>query len=135
MRTICIAEDNDLDQRIIRLTIARYFSFMHVLFFGEGLSLLNYIKCNGKDPQRLPDLILLDLSMSVLDGWDFLAEFNDIKYSFAKCIQIYIVSVSILPVEVMKAKQYEFVKDFISKPLSKEKLGAIIGQELLAPKY
>ena len=125
MATLYIAEDSEMDQRIIKFTLAKFDLFTGVLFFNDGYSLLNHLKCNSRNSFNLPDIIFLDLWMPVLDGWDFLEAFNTLYHTFSKSIQIYIVSVSIHPADVKRALAYEFVKDFISKPITKEKLIAI----------
>ncbi|QRM88827.1 response regulator [Lacinutrix sp. WUR7] len=71
----------------------------------------------GKD---IPDLILLDLNMPIMDGWQFLDEF--VKLKMSENITLYIVSSSVDPVDFMKAKEYELIKDFLVKPITSETL-------------
>ena len=66
----------------------------------------------------IPELILLDLNMPIMDGWEFLDEFS-IKYAaIFQTVKIAIVSSSVNPADFQKAKEYPFVIDFISKPIS-----------------
>jgi len=65
------------------------------------------------DPEKLPDYILLDINMPIMNGWEFLDEF--------KC-KIYIISSSVFSNDINKARSYPLVKDFISKPLNVEKI-------------
>jgi CheY-like chemotaxis protein len=125
MTTLCIAEDNEMDRFILKLMLAKFDSFTSVLFFNDGMSLLDHLKCNRQDSAKLPDIILLDLYMPVLDGWGFLKEFNSMNYTFSKSIQIYVLTVSINPADAKRTSAYGFVKDFISKPVTKEKLSVI----------
>jgi CheY-like chemotaxis protein len=64
--------------------------------------------------------------MPVMDGWEFLEEFVLMKPKFKSPITIYIVSSSVSPNEIMRAKAMEEVLDFIIKPVSREKFIEII---------
>ncbi|MEQ8534886.1 MAG: response regulator, partial [Imperialibacter sp.] len=71
---------------------------------------------------ELPDVILLDINMPVMDGWQFLDEFVKIKPLIKKKITIYMVSSSIDEADLERAKTYEEVSDFIVKPVKAEDL-------------
>lgn len=67
-------------------------------------------------------LVFLDLNMPILDGWGFLDELKKIHYALNFSVEIYILSSSINPSDIEKSKQNILVKDYISKPLTNEKL-------------
>ena len=125
MSVLCIVDDNELDQRIIKLNLIRYPVFKHVLYFNGGLQLLNYLKENRNDYTNLPDIILLDLNMPQFSGWNVLEALETVYPSLCKKIAIYIISASIIPKDINKALSYDFVIDFISKPVTKDILTAI----------
>ncbi len=94
----------------------------NVLVFENGEKAINHITPIIKNNDQLPDVILLDLNMPVMDGWEFLDEFVKIKPQLSKKIQIYMVSSSINPADIEKAKQYEELSDYLIKPISVEEL-------------
>jgi CheY-like chemotaxis protein len=63
--------------------------------------------------------------MPVMNGWDFLEEFESIKETLPQMPRIFILSSTVDPEDYNKAKSYSAVEDFISKPLSKESLEGI----------
>jgi len=126
MCTLFVVDDDITYQRIIKLTLLKYSVFKHVLYFDDGKTLLNYLTEFNRDHSNLPDLIFLDLNMPGLDGWAVLDAFNQIQKSFAKKILVYIVTVSIRDIDRDRAMGYCFVKEFISKPLYKEKIISIV---------
>lgn len=100
----------------------------NILVFENGEKAINYITPIIKSKDQLPDVILLDLNMPVMDGWEFLEEFIKIKPHLSKKIQIYMVSSSINPADIEKAKRYEELSDYLIKPISVEEL-----QRVFAP--
>jgi CheY-like chemotaxis protein len=77
---------------------------------------------NDRDPEELPDYILLDINMPIMNGWEFLDEYERLKIDPKGKSKIFIISSSVFNNDINKAKSYPLVKDFISKPLSVEKI-------------
>ncbi|WP_158996099.1 response regulator [Mucilaginibacter sp. L196] len=125
MKTLFVADDNELDLRIIRLNLARNAVFGHVLYFNDGKPLWDYIKSNIDDAVNLPDVIFLDLKMPEMDGWGVLESLEKNYARLAKPISVYIISTSIDITERREALSYHFVKEFISKPLYRDKIISI----------
>lgn len=90
--------------------------------FGNGLDAINFIKENLHDTDSLPEIILLDLSMPIMNGWQFLDEFVKINPRIGKTITICVCSSSISPDDIARAKAINEVSDFIIKPITKDKL-------------
>lgn len=87
------------------------------------------IEINRKDPAALPDYILLDINMPIMNGWEFLDEYEKLDIDIAGKTKIYIISSSVFSNDISKAKTYRSVKDFISKPLNIEKINELFTAE------
>lgn len=74
------------------------------------------------NPDKLPDYILLDINMPIMNGWEFLDEYKRLNIDPLAKTQIYIISSSVFSNDINKARSYPLVKDFISKPLNVEKI-------------
>ncbi len=90
--------------------------------FGNGLDAINFLREHCEDVEALPEIILLDLSMPIMDGWQFLDQFTKLAPKIDKKITLYICSSSISPSDVELAKKNNLVSDYIIKPITKEKL-------------
>lgn len=86
----------------------------------EALQYFNMLKQNTPDGilKNQPQLIFLDLNMPVMGGWEFLDLFNSPEYSDFKAIKVIVLSSTIDPEDLIKAKTYPMVIDFLSKPIS-----------------
>ncbi|MGI8952614.1 MAG: response regulator [Chitinophagaceae bacterium] len=77
-------------------------------------------------PDELPEIIVLDLNMPYMDGWEFLNEFKKFPEIVQQKCKIFILTSSINPNDIEKSKSYKVVQGFISKPLTTLKLMSLI---------
>jgi CheY-like chemotaxis protein len=94
--------------------------------FGNGKELIDFLKQNHNKPDLLPEVIFLDLFMPVMDGWEFLEEYDQIKPTLSKEITIYIITSSVSPADFNKAKNNKYVSDYVVKPMNKEQFNFIL---------
>jgi CheY-like chemotaxis protein len=110
-------------------------NFISIKLIKKALANTEIMAClNGKfaidqlydiqknDPARLPDYILLDINMPIMNGWEFLDEYKRLNIDPQGKTKIYIISSSVFSNDINKARSYPLVKDFISKPLNVEKI-------------
>lgn len=93
---------------------------------SEGLEYYNkLINENSNIQDDFPGLILLDLHMPVMDGWEFLYRFSSEIYPHCKNTKVIITSYSIDEVDSERAKKYPFVVDFLTSSLSVDYLESL----------
>ena len=94
-------------------------------FFCNGQDAIDYIIKNDTI-ENLPDLILLDVNMPIMNGWQFLEEFIKINQNLPKQPAIYMISSSNNEVDIERAKDFNgTVKDYFLKPICKEDIEKI----------
>ncbi|NCP52507.1 MAG: response regulator [Flavobacteriales bacterium] len=90
----------------------------NVVVQENGKKALDYIQNLVERKKPLPELILLDLNMPILDGWGFLDEFSALKNSFDQKIEVNIMSSSIAHSDYEQSKTYATVSGYFVKPIS-----------------
>ncbi len=118
---VFIVDDDKLFVFLTKKTINTTNLDTQINEFSDGQDAIEYLKKNVANTESLPDIILLDLSMPIMDGWEFLDEYKAIEPVIGKKIKLYIFSSSISPHDIERAKSISQVTDFIIKPLFKEK--------------
>ncbi|SDH74847.1 Response regulator receiver domain-containing protein [Flavobacterium omnivorum] len=118
-----IIDDDKLTVKLMSILISKNKFCEEIQSYNNAQHALEELKKNEFDKVILPDAILLDLNMPIMDGWQFLDEF--IELSLKKEIFIFIMTSSIDPADIEKAKEYQIVKDYIEKPITAKKLDAI----------
>ncbi|WP_304200190.1 response regulator [Flavobacterium alvei] len=129
-KIIWVIDDDIIYQTIINKLIQKMEVFSNYSSFMNGkdaiISLTNKLE---EDSNNLPDIILLDINMPVMDGWEFIEEIKKIKSKIKKHIQIYIVSSSIAIEDKDKSKTYAEIMGYIPKPISVNDLISIVSND------
>lgn len=103
-------------KKIIELT-----SFTNqVLFFLNGEEAWEDFHQRIVNNKPIPDVILTDINMPIMNGWQLLDKIGEVSIDHP--IKIFVVSSSINQDEIDKAKKYDYVSDYIIKPLTLEKV-------------
>ena len=126
VKTLMIIDDDDVFVFLIKKGIEKAQVVEKIIVFDNGMDSINYLKENFQNPDMLPEIILLDLSMPIMDGWQFLEEYTLLKPKIEKKMLIYLVTSSISPEDLKAAKSINAVSDFIVKPITAEKLLEIL---------
>ncbi|HEV2353734.1 MAG TPA: response regulator [Puia sp.] len=125
-KRIFLVDDDPIFIYLIKKMIEGIEGARQVEIFADGELAMARITAGADDTALLPDLILLDLNMPVLDGWGFLEQYNGIRHRFRKDIRIYIVSSTISPAEIERSSDYGFISGLVIKPPDRSKIAEII---------
>lgn len=99
----------------------------HIIDFVVPEAALEFIRSEKIHNANNAEVILfLDLNMPTMTGWEFLEAFDKMEEGLKKQYTIYILSSSIDPSDIERAKDNIYVKDFIEKPLNKDALKKIL---------
>ena len=120
INSICLIDDDPILIFAIKMLFKASKVCKNFTVYNNGEDAIDGLSQTLASGKGIPELILLDINMPIMDGWQFLDEFA--KMAISKKITLYMVSSSVDPVDFMKAKEYELIKDYIIKPLTSDTL-------------
>lgn len=125
-KVLCI-DDDAVTLMICKMVIAKSSFTKEVVLAENGQIALNILE----NQSSIPELILLDINMPVMNGWDFLEEFVSKFEGETNSSRVAILSSSVNPEDVQTAGKFAIVIDFIQKPLTTDRLDALKKHEKL----
>ena len=118
IKRACIIDDDTIFVYGIKRIMNEIDFCDEIIVYANGESALNELGSLVQEGKKLPDVILLDLNMPVMDGWVFLDDFVKIPSHNQEHLSLYLLTSSINPSDIEKAKNYPIVNNFISKPVT-----------------
>lgn len=122
----CIIDDDPICVFGIKKSLKEANFFDDIVSYPNGLEAIRAFEKIISENKNLPSIIFLDLNMPIMDGWDFLEDFKKIPLKNRENVRIYIVSSSVDQSDFIKAKSFEEVHDFFTKPITKQNINQVI---------
>lgn len=129
-KTIMLIDDNEIDNFINEKLIKAYYFAENVYVHTSTKSALEFLKnievtLHEIPTDLIPSHILLDINMPILDGFNFLDEFEKFAPALKKRIKVAMLTTSLNPLDIEKSKNYACVVKFIHKPLTEQELSGL----------
>ena len=128
IKKVLSIDDDKITQMIIRLNLKNSWLCEELIEVNNGkeaLALIAQIESIKNGLAEVPEVILLDLNMPIMGGWEF---FDNFKMNYPRLInkiKIFILSSSISLEDKERAEREEHITAFIVKPLNKLNLSII----------
>ena len=121
-------DDDSVSNMIHSEFFIEHFPRIQIKTFEKAEEALHELKQNikSKEDALIPDLILLDINMPVMNGWDFLKDFHDSMIFMTEQIGIVMLTSSIATEDYRKSLQFPAVIAYLTKPLDLSKLDGIV---------
>src|ERR1041385_7806652 len=127
-KSVLLVDDSTIDSMINEKIISSLGLFKEVHKAENGAQALKIFNLYQSGTAEIPDIILLDLNMPVMDGFGFIQAFQSLTFPRKENVLIIIVTSSSNPSDIKLAKSLG-VKYYLTKPITEEGVRSIIQQE------
>jgi len=122
--SVMLIDDNRIDL-FIHSEFIKQMNISHtILEYAFAAEALTFLKNNEKD--KWPNLILLDIHMPIMNGFDFLEKYAELPLSLRENCKIIVVSSSLDTGDKLKSIENPYVLELIEKPMNTDKLKKIL---------
>lgn len=125
-KILCV-DDDPITLMLCRKVVEKVEFAREIITVSNGEEAIHYFDAlfeeqKSNDSIVYPKLVLLDLNMPVMDGWEFLESYKSKNYpKIFESTRFIVLSSSIDPYDINKSKTYPVI-GFLSKPVTKEML-------------
>lgn len=128
---ILLVDDDENDNFFHKRTLEKNRIAQKVAVANTGLQALEYLaKSHQEVDLAHPNIIFLDINMPIMNGWEFLAEYEKLPESARANTLIIMLTTSLNPSDRELAEQNNLVNGFINKPLEAEHIKQIVEEHL-----
>ena len=117
-----VIDDNEIDLYIAKRVMDRYSFTDEVIIMDSAKNALSYLTEKQSDLSALPDLILLDINMPGMNGFEFLDAYTQLPEKIKRNCIIMMLTTSTHTEDKQKACGNPYVRSYLNKPLDKDKL-------------
>ena len=124
---VTLVEDNAIFCFLFKKFLEDYPSRkIDVQLFPDGKQAWDHFVLIKDSPSLFPDILFIDINMPFMNGWELIENLINDDFEFIKQNPIYIVSSSKSSLDRGKFEEYKFIKDYITKPIDRETVYAIL---------
>ncbi len=121
-----VVDDSKLDCFIAEKIIKNTGKCESIRSFQQAKEALKYISETPAVPGSPGTVLLVDIQMPVMNGFEFVEAFEKLSADIQANYLVYVISSSINDNDIHQLQNYHSVKQFLNKPLTSNNLAAIL---------
>lgn len=125
LKCILLVDDDEATNFVHKILIRKFDCAEKVIAVHNGKEALDYLKNNIN---QMPELVLTDINMPAMSGWEFLEEFEKSDPEIKNVIVIVMLTTSLNPDDRERAKSIKCLRGYESKPLTSYTLERIFSE-------
>lgn len=125
VKRVFLVDDDQIFRTATTVLLQREIQEIEISEFKNGMEVYDRLLEIERTKEPLPNLILLDINMPLMNGWEFLEELKECAPELRNNIDIHILTSSIAPEDMNLSLTYEFIKGYITKPFTIEDVRGI----------
>lgn len=125
LKSVLLVDDDSINNFINERLIKKMDLTEEVNISLNGKEALEYLKKRSEEGKPSPELILLDINMPVMDGFEFLEAFQKLEIPDKNSIIIVMLTTSTNPSDTERLENTG-VEGYINKPLTEQKLRDVL---------
>ncbi len=118
VKNVLLIDDDEINNMICTKIIQKNSFSENVTTCLGGRQALAHLREATNGARPLPDIIFLDINMPVMNGWDFLDQYQQIPELAGRNILLIMLSSSSSAHDIDRANNYPQVAQYITKPLN-----------------
>ena len=108
-----VIEDNLIDQLVITQLLKKVLEIEQIIIVNNGKEGIEWLTTKKKNQSLI---ILLDIQMPIMNGFEFLDAFHELSKEIKKETQIYVLSSTLDTEELEHINKNDYVTGFLNKP-------------------
>ncbi|MEM8907704.1 MAG: response regulator [Bacteroidota bacterium] len=131
-KSILLIDDDDATNYLHKLYINEWGLTEKIYVANNGQEAIDFLQTHPNFHQEQPSLILLDINMPVMNGFEFLEAYSHLEKTKKASTVVVMLTTSLHPKDLQKANLFPDLKAYINKPLTKAEIVKIATQTIVS---
>lgn len=119
---VLVVDDDPASVDLARWAIQDAGLIEHIDVAHDGQQALDHLRTSG----RRPDIIMLDINMPGMDGFQFLDAYHELPLDLMQGVIVVMLTTSLLDKDRQRAEAYSNVLGFYDKPPTAEMIAEVV---------
>lgn len=128
LKSILLIDDDEATNYVHTFAIKKTDCTDSIVTVENGLEALQLLESNKNKAKPQPNIIFLDINMPVMDGWQFIEEYEKLDKDEQADVVLIMLTTSLNPDDIEKAHAFSTINGFRNKPLTAEMLAEIVDE-------